>query len=175
MSEFLVSIARALQRSAAQDVAVDWLRNVPGLPPIVQTIHILAIAAVMGSIMMLNLRALGLAFPSQRVAEMTERLMPWTWWSLPFLFVSGGIFILARPLRYFTNPVVGIKFGLLIPALILAFIFQRMLTLEPTLWDQPSSQRTLAKIIAAASLLLWIGIVLAGRWIAYSEYLFSPE
>ena len=105
-------LASVLTDSQAQTVARYLLGNVPGLPPIVQTLHIIGISAVMASIVMVDLRFLGLAVPSQNVSEMIDRLIPWTWWALPLNAVTGCLFIAARPSRYFDNPVFGIKFSL---------------------------------------------------------------
>ena len=118
-------LAYALEDSPVRELAVYLLGNVPGLPPIVQSLHIMGIAAVMASIVMVNLKFLGLAVPSQNVSEMIGRLMPWTWWALLLNAVPGGIFVVARPARYFLNPVFGIKFSLLFPALVLAFVVHR--------------------------------------------------
>jgi len=83
---------------------------------------LLSIAAVMGSIVLIDLKVLGLALPSQNTGELVRRLMPWTWWALPSLAVSGLVFVLARPASYFVNPVFRLKFTMLVPAVILAAI-----------------------------------------------------
>jgi uncharacterized membrane protein SirB2 len=150
-----------------QETAVYLLSNVPGLPPIVQAVHLLGIAVIMSSVVLLDLRVLGLALPSQDVPELTRRAMPFVWWTLPLMLLSGLPFVLARPQRYFTNPVFGLKFALLLPAIALAAL------LHFNGARKPDSRRT--KVLAALSLLLWIGVVLAGRWIAYVDYLFPPE
>jgi uncharacterized membrane protein SirB2 len=167
MSQSLASFARSIADSGAHDIAVDWLRNVPGLPPIVQTLHLLSIAVVLGSIVMINLRVLGLATPSQDPAEMARRLAPWTWGALPVLFCSGLLFVLARPQRYFTNPMFGLKFAMLLPALALTAVLLFMLRRE--------RNDGVTRVIAGFSLLCWVGVVLAGRWIAYVDYIFPPE
>ncbi|HBQ03277.1 MAG TPA: hypothetical protein DD655_06565, partial [Halieaceae bacterium] len=76
---FFSGIGESLSGSFLQDGALWALQNVPGFPPIIQTVHILGIAAVMGSIVLLNLRILGLAIPSQSITEITGRVMPWFW------------------------------------------------------------------------------------------------
>ena len=169
------SVARALAESQASEVAVYLLGNVPGLPPIAQALHILGIAVVMGSIVMVDLKFLGLAVPSQNVSEMIRRLMPWIWWALPLNAVTGLLFVVARPFRYFFNPVFGIKFSLLVPAVVLAFVVYRLSKREAGYWELTSVRRVSARVIAAVSLVLWIGVVLAGRWIAYSDYFFFYE
>ena len=169
------TLASVIAESQAQEAAVYLLGNVPGLPPIAQSLHILGIAVVMGSIVMVDLKFLGLAVPSQNVSEMIRRLMPWTWWALLLNAVTGLLFVVARPNRYFFNPVVGWKFSMLIPAVALAFVVYRLATQETGYWEQSSERRLSARVIAAVSLVLWVGVVLAGRWIAYSEYLFFPQ
>jgi hypothetical protein len=149
------------------DTVVYLLSNVPGLPPIVQTVHLLGIAVIMSSVVLLDLRILGLALPSQDVDELTRRVMPWVWWTLPVMLLSGSMFVFARPRRYFTNPIFGLKFALLAPAIALAAV------LHLASVRKPDSLAT--KALAAVSLLLWVGVVLAGRWIAYVDYLFPEE
>ena len=168
-------LAYALEDSPVRELAVYLLGNVPGLPPIVQSLHIMGIAAVMASIVMVNLKFLGLAVPSQNVSEMIGRLMPWTWWALLLNAVPGGIFVVARPARYILNPVFGIKFSLLFPALVLAFVVHRLHAREPGYWGRSSARRLSGRAIAVLSLVLWIGVVMAGRWIAYADYLFYYE
>jgi hypothetical protein len=149
------------------DTVVYLLSNVPGLPPIVQTFHLLGIAVIMSSVVLLDLRILGLALPSQDVQELTRRVMPWVWWTLPVMLLSGSMFVFARPRRYFTNPIFGLKFALLVPALALAAVLHFVSVRKPGSWS--------TKVVAALSLLLWVGVVLAGRWIAYVDYLFPEE
>ncbi|HVF18165.1 MAG TPA: DUF6644 family protein [Steroidobacteraceae bacterium] len=168
MAQPFLELARSIANSSAHDVAVDLLRTVPGLPPIMQTFHLLSIAAVLGSTVLISLRTLGWAAGNQTPSEMAQRFAPWTWSALPVLFVSGMIFVLARPQRYFTNPVFGIKFALLVPALILAVLLYRTL-------QSNSSISGSARLLAVMNLIAWSGVVLAGRWIAYADYLFPPE
>lgn len=174
MSGSLSEAARALADSAAHDLAVHLLRNVPGLPPIAQTMHLLAIAAVMGSVVMLSLRLLGLLAPSQQPAEMAARVAPWFWCALPILLLTGALFVIARPQRYFSNPVFGCKLAMLAPAIALAALllrFARGIDASP---HRSDARRRLGAAAAIVNVALWTGVVLAGRWIAYADYLF-PE
>ncbi|MAW62486.1 MAG: hypothetical protein CL462_01585 [Acidimicrobiaceae bacterium] len=166
------SVAAWLTESQAQELAVYLLGNVPGLPPIAQSFHILGIAVVMSSTVMINLRLLGLAVPSQNVSEMIGRLMPWTWWALLVNATTGLLFVVARPNRYFYNPVFSWKFLCLVPAVLLALVIYRMSKREPGYWEQSTRRLVSARVIASISLVLWVGVVLAGRWIAYSDYLY---
>jgi hypothetical protein len=165
-------LANALSDSQAQELVRYLLGNVPGLPPIVQTLHIVGICVVMASIIMIDLRFLGVAVPSQSISEMISRLMPWTMWALPLNAVTGLVFIVARPNRYFYNPVFGIKLSLLVPAVALAAVVYQLNRREIGYWEQTLPRRVSGQAIAGCSLVLWIGVVMAGRWIAYWDYLF---
>ena len=169
------ALTNALAASRANEAAVYLLGNVPGLPPIAQSIHILGVAVIMASIVMVDLRFLGLAVPSQNISEMLHRLLPWTWWALPINAVTGLLFVVARPARYFFNPVFGWKLSMLVPAVGLAWVVYRLDARETGYWERSVARRAGGRVIAAVSLVLWIGVVLAGRWIAYAEYLFYYE
>jgi hypothetical protein len=129
----------------------------------------------MGSVVLIDLKVIGLALPSQSTSELVGRLMPWTWWALPALAVSGLVFVFAQPHRYVVNPVFGLKFAMLAPAVILAVVFQRGTAKDAQFWERSRARRASARLMAAISLLLWIGVVMAGRWIAYADYLFPVE
>jgi hypothetical protein len=171
----LSTLAALISDSQVQEVSTWLLGNIPGLPPILQTIHLLGIAAIMASVLMMNLRILGLAVPSQRIDEMAIRLRIWAVGGVAAIALSGIWFVLARPNRYFFNPVFQIKFALLPLALLSSYlIFQRTLRF-PGYWEHSPRRLLLAKFLALISLLLWLTVAMAGRWIAYSEYLFWNE
>ncbi len=165
-ASFSASLARAIAETPLHNVALDLLRTVPGFPPLVQTVHLLGIAAIMGSAVVVDLKILGVALPSQETREVIRRLMPWTWWALPFIAVSGLVFVFAQPHRYFDNPVFRVTFTLLPFAIASALAVHRV---------ELGHRRVLAKLLAVSSLALWIGVVMAGRWIAYAEYLMPVE
>ena len=173
MPDFMIAIGQFLDGSLPQSAALWALSNIPGFPPIIQSVHILGIAVVMGSIVMLDLRILGLAVPAQQLPEMARRLMPWLWCALASNLFSGSFFVFARPLRYFNNPVFGWKASFLLSAILVTVLIH--------LWSRQdafvtSGGAAALKVKAAAllSLGLWIMVAMAGRWIAYAEYIYFP-
>jgi len=132
--------------------------------PLVQTVHILAIAALLSSVLMINLRLLGVAGTDQTLARVSERFRPVVWWSLPVLLASGLILIIGEPARALTNPFFQLKMCLLVVVLIVTLLSQRPLYGDSRFWD---NRVATGRAIAMLSLLLWSGIVFAGRWIAY--------
>ena len=174
MYEVFADLAASLDASAWKSGAT-YLLEIRRFVPIVQTLHLLSVAAVMGSIVMIDLRVLGLAMPSHRPQELVHRLMPWVWVALPVLALSGLVQVFGRPTRYLINPVFGLKFAMLLPAVVLAGMFQLTTTRDDGFWERSAGRRAAARVVAAGSLCLWVGVVMAGRWIAYADYLFPPE
>ena len=158
---------------------VDWLANTPAsqtikeigwIIPTVQTIHILAIAAVVGSMVLLDLRVLGLAARAQSLSSVSERLIPWVWRALVVLLLTGIVMVTGEPGRSLVNSIFQIKMALVIIAAVLTFFLQRSLRAKGAAADTAPMD---AKAIAALSLVTWVLIVFAGRWIAYGDTLFG--
>lgn len=175
VGDYFRELAAAMAASSLDESTRAFLSSFRGMAPMIQTVHILAVSAVMGSIVLIDLRVLGLALRRQQVSEMVRRLMPWTWYALPILAVSGLVFVFARPVRYANNRVFGMKYVLLAGALVLTSILYWLLKRDAGRWDQSFGGRIAARVLAAGSLVLWLGVVMAGRWIAYADYIFPPE
>jgi hypothetical protein len=157
----------------------DWLsltpistvfQTVEWIIPATQSVHILAIAIVMSSVVMVDLRLLGVAGKSQSISALTQRFIPWVWWSLAILLFSGAILIVAEPRRDLLNPVFQIKMALLAAAILVTAVFQEVVRRNMGFWDQSAGRRTGALATALVSLSVWIAIVGCGRWIAYIEH-----
>lgn len=165
----LASVAGFIADSAVRDAVVDALGSVPGLPPVLQSLHILAVAAVVCAYVVPELKVIGVAAHRQSYPEMIERLSPWGAWALVVLVVTGSVFVVASPFRYFGNPVVGIKLTCLAAALALSWLLARSARKSAPLFTV--TQRALA----LCALLAWCGVIFAGRWIAYVDYLFWEQ
>jgi hypothetical protein len=150
------SISLAIQRT-------DWV------VPLVQTIHILSIAAVVSAALMIDLRVLGALGRDQSVERVSRRFRPVIWRTLPTLLATGVVLIIGEPTRALENPVFGLKMALLAAAIAVTLAHQLPLRKDPAYWDHPGARRGAIRVIAALSLLSWSGIIFAGRWIAYSS------
>ncbi len=98
-------------------------------------------------------------------------LAPWTWASLSALFATGSIFVIARPARYFYNPVAGVKLLTLTLASILTFLLVKYAKKQTDYWESSELRVRTAQFISLLSIALWVITILAGRWIAYLDYL----
>ena len=135
--------------------------------PTTQSIHILSIAVVMTSMAMLDLRLVGIAGRRQSLPAMASRFLPWVWTALVVLLCTGVILIIGEPGRELQSQVFWIKMSLLAVVIVLTAIFQVVLRRDAGFWD---SHRGTAALLGIVSLLIWIGIVTAGRWIAYAGH-----
>lgn len=137
--------------------------------PAVQTIHILAVAAVVTAALMIDLRLLGVRGKDQSIAGVAGRFLPFIWWPLPVLLATGAMLIVAEPARALENPVFVLKMGLLLVAAGVTLACQIPLRRNTAFWDLSPGRRRVARVIASASIPLWVAIVCAGRWIAYIQ------
>lgn len=151
----------------------DWLANTPlsltiqtilWIIPAVQTVHILCVAIVMSSVAMLDLRLIGVTGRRQSISRMVSRFVPWVWGALPVLAGTGIILIIGEPARELLNPYFRAKMAMLAVVIVITFIVQRQNKKDAAYWE---ARRIAAALTGVASLLLWVGIVTAGRWIAY--------
>jgi uncharacterized protein DUF6644 len=134
--------------------------------PTVQTIHILAIAVVASSALMIDLRLIGVFWANRPVQAVTARFLPLVWWPLLVLLATGIVMITAEPARSLKNPAFQFKMLLLIAALIVTGLFQFLRRRDAAFGEGGSNARA-AATLAVASILLWTSIIFAGRWIAY--------
>jgi hypothetical protein len=142
--------------------STDWL------VPTVQTIHILAVAFIVGAVLMINLRLLGWANQDEPLRRVCARFLPFIWWPLLVLLATGTVMIIGEPARSLQNPVFQLKMALIVVALAVVGAFQSRVQRSSTFETKVTRTWGAAAVIALFSALLWGGIIVAGRWIAYS-------
>jgi hypothetical protein len=145
------------------------IQNVSWIIPGFQSIHILAIAMVMASAIVISLRVLGVMMRDLPLAAVTQRFAPWIWYSLIVLFLTGLVLVVGEPGRSITNSIFQLKMLLLLIAITCLLLLRRPLRKNEHYWDESGGgTRTGAKLIAVVSLAVWSCIIFAGRWIAYA-------
>ena len=134
--------------------------------PTLQSVHIVAIAVVLGSVLMIDLRILGLAGRDQTLTETTDRFGPWLSWALCVLLVTGAAMIVGEPARQLLALSFWLKMGLVAIGAATAFGVQRSITLHG---DQAEifARRPAIRVLTMLTLLIWACIVVLGRLIAY--------
>ena len=136
--------------------------------PVIQTVHILALAAAFGSVLMINLHILGVTGKSRTLTQTVKRFQPWIWWSLLLLAISGIGMILGEPIRELINPIFWIKMGLVITLVLLSLWYQSTVARNMVQWDMTLHASAGVRVGSALLIILWCVIMFAGRWIAYA-------
>jgi hypothetical protein len=131
--------------------------------PGIQTVHIIALALVFTSALILGLQVIGRGLSEQPSPTFAKRYGRLIWIPLGVLLVSGGLLIIAEPGRTITNPAFYVKMALLVLAIALT---RFLVGAAGRVGGRPSPGLVAA---AAGSLLLWSGIIFAGRLIAYVQ------
>ena len=135
--------------------------------PAIETMHLLGMAALVGTITMLDLRLLDVAARQQPVSKMAARLIPLAWLAFAVQLVTGALLFSSEAVKIYANPAFRLKMLLLLVAGAQALIFQTLVSSKLPAWDERPSTPLLAKIIGLSSILLWAGVVTAGRFIGF--------
>ncbi len=155
---------------AIQDTQFFTAIRESGLPyPVILSTHLASIGLFGGMILMTDLRILGLAMKSTPVADVVEQFRLWK--RIGFvIMVSCGIMLGGAKLtQYYDNPYFQLKMLMLLLVIVHGFVFRKDVYGNPAALDKAPVMPGKAKLAAVLSLVLWIGILSAGRWIAYFE------
>jgi hypothetical protein len=144
-----------------------YLRESEWAFPIVETIHVLSITLLVGTISALDLRLLGLLFRKERVSTVSRQVIPLTLTGAAMAFSSGLLLFWAEAAKSYGNPIFRIKLILLLLVGINPLIYYRTIHRKIEAWDSSVHPPFPAKIAGGVSLTLWAAIITAGRVIAY--------
>jgi hypothetical protein len=133
-----------------------------------QTVHILSIAILFTSAVLVDLRLLGVFESDVPLRDVARRFLPVIWPVLLVLAASGALLIIAEPKRSLLNSTFYFKMTLLAAAILLTAALQRYFSGHPGLAEKPSPRLWALRLAAGASLVIWSGVIVAGRWIAYT-------
>ena len=143
-------------------IAVAVRKSVIAFPTI-ETFHLLALTLLFGSIAMQNLRLFGLIMKEQPVSRVTRVFAPWTFWALMVMLFSGVLLFLSEAMKCYGSDPFWIKMGFLFLTLAFHFTIYRRIT--RTQDQRPTVFK--ARLAATVSFVLWMGVGLAGRAIAF--------
>src|SRR5262245_26415116 len=100
----------------------DWLEQTPMslflqntiIIPSLQSIHIVCVTIIMGAFLLMDLRVLGVTSKREPLAFTIRQYLPWAWYALAGLFLTGLLQSIAEPYRVLTNPTFQIKIVMVI-------------------------------------------------------------
>jgi hypothetical protein len=163
--------------AAMRDVS-KWLAATPlshaiqtagWIIPTLQTIHILAVAVLFSSAVIVDLRLLRLLQRDVPLPEVARRFLPVIWPVLLLLLVTGSLLIIGEPRRSLLNATFYFKMASLAAAVVVTAALQWSIASTPEFWERTLPRRLAGGFAATVSILIWCGVLFAGRWIAYTQ------
>jgi hypothetical protein len=134
---------------------------------IIESVHVLSITLVVGTIAILDLRMLGAILRPIAVTRIARAVFPLTWSGFAVSFLSGFLLFWAESAKMYTNPSFRIKLILLALVGLNPLIFHTTVYRRVHEWESQHVTPWRARAAAIVSLTLWGGIIIAGRAIAY--------
>lgn len=129
--------------------------------PVIETFHLLALAVLLGSVLIVNLRVFGLGRQYAPAAQMARQLEPWVWVSVAVLFLSGIPMAFSEPSKCFESVSFPIKMGLILVGIVCQLTIQRKWVMKS---DAAEGK---AKLAAVLSIVIWTLVGAAGKGIPY--------
>ena len=161
-----MALEQALTR--LQDLSLPTqIRESDWMFPTIETLHVFALVLVVGTIMTVDLRLLGIANKDRPFSEVASEMLPWTWVAFAVAALAGLLMFSSKALTYYGNIPFRLKMVCLLLAGINMVVFHWLGTRHLEAWDRGRPPRA-AKLAGGASLLLWTTIVAAGRWIGFT-------
>ena len=135
--------------------------------PAIETVHLLGMAALIGTIGTLDLRLVGWAMRGTWISDLARRLLPWAWAAFAVQVVTGALLFSSEAVHIYRNPAFRLKLVLIALAGVHALIFHFIAGRGLSRWDATGATPAPARVAGFVSLLLWMGVVAAGRWIGF--------
>ncbi len=131
--------------------------------PLLESAHLLALSLLGGVLLVVDLRLLGLALPQQPVARVAHGVRPWLARSLIAVALTGLPLLASEAVKCYHIPAFWVKMIALPPALAFTYIVR-----NPVALDEDTVTGWRSRSVAIASILLWLTVAMAGRWIGFS-------
>ncbi|MDE3109045.1 MAG: hypothetical protein KGL02_03795 [Acidobacteriota bacterium] len=144
------------------------VRNSEWLFPVIESIHMLGIVALVGSSTLLDLRLLNRGFlRHQPASQVTSKLLPVMWTSFAVMLITGVLMFFSEATRCYESTSFRVKMALLVVVGLNAVFFHFAAYRKIGEWEASPKTPGAAKLAGVVSLVLWICVIVAGRGIAY--------
>ena len=136
--------------------------------PLLEAVHVMGLAMVFGTIVVVDLRALGVASYQRRFNIVSDELLRWTWAAFVLTAMTGVLMFMANPVVYAGNTFFRIKLALLALAGVNMMVFQFTVGRSAATWGEARSAPLVGKVACTLSLVLWVSIIFMGRFIGFT-------
>ncbi|MCJ2067321.1 hypothetical protein MKK75_00605 [Methylobacterium sp. J-030] len=149
------SIAEAIREG-------DWLF------PSIESVHVIAICATIGSIFILDLRLLNMASRDRPVINLARSVLPLTWIAFVIAATTGFLLFISNASRYLANGYFDTKLVLIALAGANMLVFHFLGGRDLTKWVADARPPSAGRIAGALSIALWVAVVICGRMIGFT-------
>jgi len=136
--------------------------------PTIETIHVIALVTVIGTIALVDLRLVGVKGHALRVSQLARDTLPWTWGAFVLAVITGGLMFASKASTYMINPWFLWKMALLALAGFSMMYFHMTTWRAVDHWELDPSFPSAAKVAGWLSLIFWFGVVFCGRMIGFT-------
>lgn len=148
-----------------EDTAVGHaIRGSLWLFPVIESVHLLALALIGGAILVVDLRLLGLGLRRQPTAQLARDVQPWLVGGLVVMIASGILLFTSEAIKCYYSAAFRTKMVFLLPAIIFTFTVRRRVAAA----DETRMRSLWSRLVALVSVTLWTVVGAAGRWIGFS-------
>jgi hypothetical protein len=146
----------------------DNIRENDLLFPLIESVHVLSICLVVGSILVVDLRLLGLASVNRPVSRVANGILPLTWGAFAIAVASGSLLFISNATKYLENGYFVAKILLICAAGLNMAVFHAISARDLPKWENEKTLPLSAQLAGGLSILLWVSVVTCGRWIGFT-------
>jgi hypothetical protein len=146
----------------------DNIRENDLLFPLVESVHVLSICLVVGSILVVDLRLLGLASINRPLSRVANGILPLTWSAFAVAVASGSLLFISNATKYLENGYFVAKILLICAAGLNMVVFHFISARDLPKWEKEKTLPFSARLAGGLSILLWVSVVTCGRWIGFT-------
>jgi hypothetical protein len=132
--------------------------------------HVLGMCLVAGTLVMMDLRLLGVGNMQTSFSQLQRRLFPWQMGGMAIAAISGFLLVYGNPMNYFENVIFWTKMATMVVALLNALVFHYIAYSSVANWDVGVKPPFGAKLAGLLGILLWANVIVAGRLIPYNWF-----
>jgi hypothetical protein len=160
LADFLQSIENSSIGTAIREAALYF--------PLLESLHVIAMVSVVGSIVVIDLRLLGLASRDQPVTTLNKDLLPWTWGAFAVALISGLLLFSSTPVRYVDNTYFQVKFLFMFLAGVNMLLFHFVTYRSVSQWNTTVAIPSAARLAGGLSIAFWGLVIFFGRWVGFT-------
>jgi len=146
----------------------DNIRENDLLFPLIESVHVVSICLVVGSILVIDLRLLGLASIDRPVSRIVKAILPLTWSAFAVAAASGFLLFISNATKYLENGYFDAKLLLICAAGLNMAVFHGISAKDLPRWEHEAALPFPARLAGGFSILLWVAVVTCGRWIGFT-------